>query len=151
MSMDRIKFLKLTLFMVFLVLIPKMRCQPFLGPPHPPLPLCMSQFALAAHACALVLPRPVPPPSPPLPPPPPSPTSPSNSSGHGHRHRHHRHRQDTPEEQECCRWLREVDDKCVCEMLIHVPYWLLRLSHDYIVTVNESCEVTFQCGGGVPT
>ena len=61
MSMDRVKFLKLALLMVFLILIPKMRCQHFQGHLIPVPPLCVSLFVLAAHACALVLPMPVPP------------------------------------------------------------------------------------------
>ncbi|KVH94398.1 polyadenylate-binding protein 1-B-like [Cynara cardunculus var. scolymus] len=69
--------------------------------------------------------------------------------GHGHKHhhhhRHHRHR-DTPIEQQCCKWLSQVDDQCVCELLVRLPPFLARPVHRYSVLVGGSCNITYSCG-----
>ncbi|XP_058197465.1 uncharacterized protein LOC131313266 isoform X1 [Rhododendron vialii] len=69
---------------------------------------------------------------------------------HHHRHHRHRHRQGhsaSDVEDECCRWLKEVDDECVCGLLLRLPPYLSKLEHDYTVIVNDDCEVTFECPG----
>lgn len=144
--------LKLPLLaMVLLVLYPMTKGQ--WAPLNPP-PLCASQFALVNHACSKLPYMPVPPPSPPSPPlPPPNPPSPDGSgsrrhSSHGHRHRGHRHRE-TPIEEECCRWVKEVDSVCVCELLVHLPPFLIKPVHNYTVIVDETCSVTFQCSSSL--
>ncbi|XAR58526.1 hypothetical protein NMG60_11013957 [Bertholletia excelsa] len=147
--MGRAVILKLTIFMVFVVLNPRVRCQPFPVPTHTS-PLCLSQFALANHACSLVPFSPVPPPSPP------SPSPPDDAwhghghghrhrHGHGHRHRHRHHHHETAIEEDCCRWLKEMDSSCVCHLLVHLPAFLARPVHQYTVVVDEQCEVTFDC------
>ncbi|KAK3023081.1 hypothetical protein RJ639_043096 [Escallonia herrerae] len=158
--MDRANSFKLTLLVLFLVLNPKMECQLVRMPPLSPRPLCVSQFALVNHACSLLPFTPVPPPSPPSPPPPSPPSPPCSSDcppgpehghrhrqhGHGHRHGGHRHEHaETPVEADCCRWLNSVDDECVCDLLVYLPPFLSKPIHQYTVTVDSSCNVTFQC------
>ncbi|CAN1352787.1 hypothetical protein LINPERPRIM_LOCUS42937 [Linum perenne] len=62
-----------------------------------------------------------------------------------HRHRH-RHGQ-SPAENNCCKWVRDVDDECVCELLMRLPTFLARPFHEYTITVSEWCKVTYSCGG----
>jgi hypothetical protein len=82
----------------------------------------------------------------------PSPSSPDNNEGHqshhhrhGHKHRHHR----TTEEDNCCRWAKEMDSRCVCEILLRLPLFLTRPLHQYTVAIGESCNVTYSCGGPI--
>ncbi|KAI8574559.1 hypothetical protein RHMOL_Rhmol01G0364000 [Rhododendron molle] len=139
-------------------------------PPPPPSLLCLSQYALVNHACARILLQPLNPPSPqeslaatsfappPLSPPSsplpssPSPPSPHNGTGLGHRHRHERAEQqghpESLEEEQCCRWMQVVDAECVCNLLVHLPSILVRLTHNYTVVLSESCHITYQCAGG---
>ncbi|KAF8006496.1 hypothetical protein BT93_K0709 [Corymbia citriodora subsp. variegata] len=148
---------------------PSLLPKPFpLPPPQAPQPLCASQFALVNHACSMIMPNPAPPPAPPSPPPvPPGPLPPppcpddksQHGHGHGHGHHHerncqehrrghgHQHRQPSPAEQDCCRWLKEVDSECVCDLLVHLPSFLTRPIHEYTVTVADLCNVTYSCGG----
>ncbi|XP_010039258.2 proline-rich protein 13 [Eucalyptus grandis] len=146
-----------------------------LPPPQRPQPLCASQFALVNHACSMIMPKPAPPPAPPSPPltppgplpPPPCPDDESqrgHGHGHGHHNRtcqehrrghghHHRHQhgrhgdEPSPAEQDCCKWLKEVDSECVCDLLVRLPSFLTRPIHVYTVTVPDLCNVTFFCGG----
>ncbi|XP_020541292.1 protein catecholamines up [Jatropha curcas] len=74
--------------------------------------------------------------------------------GHGHRHRHsHRHTYSNPREltaqQNCCRWLNELDDECVCELLVRLPPFLSRPAHVYTLYLDESCNVTYACQGRI--
>ncbi|KAI3732409.1 hypothetical protein L1987_63614 [Smallanthus sonchifolius] len=64
-----------------------------------------------------------------------------------HHHHHHRHR-DTPVEEQCCKWLAQVDDQCVCELLVHLPPFLARPVHNYAVIIGRACNFTFSCGSG---
>ncbi|KAJ0947292.1 putative bifunctional inhibitor/plant lipid transfer protein/seed storage helical domain superfamily [Helianthus annuus] len=75
--------------------------------------------------------------------------------GHGHhRHDHHKHRvrghhhkhKMSPVEQQCCKWLAQVDDECVCELLGRLPPFLVRPIHEYTVRVAGSCNTTYSCG-----
>ncbi|KAJ4727511.1 putative Tetratricopeptide repeat-like superfamily protein [Melia azedarach] len=67
--------------------------------------------------------------------------------GHSYRHGHgHRHRS-TPEERNCCRWLKEVDPECVCDLLVRLPVFLARPVHAYSVIVDGACNVTYTCSG----
>lgn len=159
--MGTAKILKLMILIVLLVLTLKVDCQRL----PPSRPLCISQYALVNHACGILPFNPNPAPVPP------SPHKPGqihlsspgysegpahgeghehgHAHGHGHSHRHgsrHRHQQ-TPIEEDCCRWLKEVDDECVCDLLVHLPIFLRKPSHDYTVAVDPSCSVTFSCGG----
>ncbi|XP_059663787.1 uncharacterized protein LOC132309499 [Cornus florida] len=157
--MGMTKILKLsTLFMAFLLLNPKMECVPTR-------PLCLSQISLVNHACSLLPFHPAgPPPSPPD-------DAAEHGHGHGHVHQHghgheqgqghghghgHRHRHghrhehhETPVEEECCHWLNAMDDECVCDLLVHLPPFLARPAHQYSIMVDDSCTVTFQCGGRI--
>lgn len=83
--------------------------------------------------------------------------------GHRHGHRHkHRHRwqpifpvpptfgsqhpkYESPAVENCCRWLKELDDECVCDLLTHLPPFLSKPSHDYSISVGQSCEITYHC------
>ncbi|KAK2649235.1 hypothetical protein Ddye_016724 [Dipteronia dyeriana] len=168
--MDRIKIHSLALLLVILAILPETESQRHrplplpMVPSVPPRPLCVSQFSLVNYACAMLPYSPAPPVSPPSPPLRPTPPSPPDDDvessrrhghghGHGHRHRHrHRHgygdgHQATPQEENCCRWLKEVDNECVCDMLVHLPAFLSRPIHQYSVIVDDSCNVTFTCGG----
>ncbi|XP_010524012.1 PREDICTED: pleckstrin homology-like domain family A member 1 [Tarenaya hassleriana] len=76
-----------------------------------------------------------------------------HSSHKHHHHGHHRHKARKVEykesfaEAECCKWLKQMDNECVCDLLLHLPPLLARPVHDYTVFVDESCIVTFSCGG----
>ncbi|KAK3016240.1 hypothetical protein RJ639_006479 [Escallonia herrerae] len=100
------------------------------------------------HSSQSLLPR-LPPPSPPPPSPPCSSDCPPGPE-HGHKHRQHEHghrheHAETPVEADCCRWLNSVDDECVCDLLVYLPPFLSKPIHQYTVTVDSSCNVTFQC------
>ncbi|KAK2990514.1 hypothetical protein RJ640_019794 [Escallonia rubra] len=92
----------------------------------------------------------------PSPPSPPCSTDCPPGPEHGHRHRQHRHghghgghrheHAETPVEADCCRWLNSVDNECVCDLLVYLPPFLSKPIHQYTVTVDSSCNVTFQCG-----
>ncbi|XP_061349258.1 uncharacterized protein LOC133294580 [Gastrolobium bilobum] len=155
--MERAKLFNLiTLVLTFVAVVPKLESQimpPVIPMPQPPLrPLCASQLALVNYACGRL---PIFPGSPllPLTPPP----SPDDEEGHrshhrrGHRHGHghqqsHRH---NPQEDNCCRWAREVDTQCVCQILVLLPPFLMRPLHQYSVIIGESCNVTYSCGGPI--
>ncbi|XP_024968615.1 lateral signaling target protein 2 homolog [Cynara cardunculus var. scolymus] len=67
---------------------------------------------------------------------------------HKHSHSHHKHRM-SPIEQQCCKWLAQVDDECVCELLGRLPPFLARPIHEYTVRVAGSCNTTYSCGPGL--
>ncbi|KAL2323566.1 hypothetical protein Fmac_027945 [Flemingia macrophylla] len=171
--MKRVKIFNLiTVSLTFLAFVPNMESQ--LMPPslHP---LCLSQLALVNFACAMLplratpptLPRtPSPSPFPPLPltpspshatplpltpspshatplplTPSPSPSPPDADEGH----RSHQ----TSQEDDCCRWAREIDSQCVCEILVLLPPFLSRPLHQYSISIGESCNVTYTCGGPI--
>lgn len=73
-----------------------------------------------------------------------------NGSGHRQRHGHEHgreHREGTRAERDCCRWLDDIDDGCVCTVLLHLPRFLIKPRHQYRVKVGDSCVRTFKCGG----
>ncbi|KAK9726132.1 hypothetical protein RND81_05G192300 [Saponaria officinalis] len=117
-------------------------------------PLCISQFALVNHACSMLPYSPVTPP----PPPPPSapnspgvaaPSPPSDSHRHRHHHKHKHISSPDPAVEECCRWLKEVDTQCVCDLLVRLPVFLAKPVHAYTVEVDPDCSVTYTCPGRV--
>ncbi|KAK7393556.1 hypothetical protein VNO78_22114 [Psophocarpus tetragonolobus] len=138
--MKTVKILNLIIVaLTFLGYVPKMKSQiipPLIPLPQPTLhPLCLSQLALVSYACAML------PPTPTLPLiPPPSPPSPSDQS-HGNHH--------ASQEENCCRWAREMDTQCVCEFLLLLPTFLTRSLHQYSITIGQSCNVTYSCGGPI--
>ncbi|CAH9107869.1 unnamed protein product [Cuscuta epithymum] len=96
--------------------------------------VCASQITLVNHACSFLIINPSPPPG---------------SAGGQHRHHrrpHHGHHHHSPEEEICCRWLKEVDDQCVCDMLVSLPPFLARPLHQFTVQVGDSCFQTYRCG-----
>ncbi|KAJ4954391.1 hypothetical protein NE237_011174 [Protea cynaroides] len=140
------------------VLIPKVMSTP----PTSLSPLCINQFALVNHACAMLPFRPY------IPHPPETKDEDDqpeqqqeqqeekdHSHGHGlkqishrhrlHHHQHHRHHMGI--EIDCCRWLKEVDTVCVCEVLLHLPVFLRAPKHTYRVLVSDECDVTYSCPG----
>ncbi|KAK1420505.1 hypothetical protein QVD17_22160 [Tagetes erecta] len=64
---------------------------------------------------------------------------------HNRVHRHHHKHKMSPVEQQCCKWLAQVDDECVCELLGRLPPFLVRPFHDYTVRVAGSCNTTYSC------
>ncbi|KAJ1692116.1 hypothetical protein LUZ63_008814 [Rhynchospora breviuscula] len=48
---------------------------------------------------------------------------------------------------ECCRWLKEVDNACVCEMLLKLPSFLIRPKHKFMIRVGRTCRFTYNCPG----
>ncbi|KZV43096.1 hypothetical protein F511_04488 [Dorcoceras hygrometricum] len=101
-----------------------------------PTPLCSSQLALVSHACTLVVYTPASPPT-----------------ASVETLRHHEHNQSSqglvegsPAETECCRWLKELDDVCVCDLLVHLPQFLTKPVHSYTIAIDNTCDVTFSCG-----
>ncbi|CAI8614168.1 unnamed protein product [Vicia faba] len=158
----------LAMALTFLAIVPKIECQVRPTGLTNPRPLCPSQFALVNYACGRLPFRPGAPPGPP-----PAPPSPDDDGGdddgandegygnnhhehehrhgHGHSHRHgHKHRHHlTQEEENCCRWAREVDSQCVCELLVRLPPFLIRPLHIYTLTIGEDCQITYSCGGPI--
>ncbi|KAL9227951.1 hypothetical protein vseg_003581 [Gypsophila vaccaria] len=112
----------------------------------------MSQFALVNHACSMLPYSPVSPPPPPPPSAPPGVETPS-TPGDSHRRRHHHKRRHNnspdPAVEECCRWLKEVDTQCVCDLLVRLPVFLAKPVHAYTVEVDPDCSVTYTCPGRV--
>lgn len=161
LKMERTNITLLFLITAFLAVISKSNSQyrpaPAIPlPSYPALrPLCLSQFALVNHACSMLPYSPLPPPSPSSPPTPPAlaqpPCPPKNGHRHGHHHRH-KHSSSTHVSvaaEECCRWLKEVDTQCVCDLLVRLPIFLAKPAHDYTVAVSDDCSVTYQCPGRV--
>ncbi|PON65783.1 Bifunctional inhibitor/plant lipid transfer protein/seed storage helical domain containing protein [Parasponia andersonii] len=144
--MERVKTLTQT-FLLFLLLVLKIEGK-LTGAAVTPRPVCASQYALANYACSMIPYSPLPPPAP---------STPSLDANHhhgrhhhghgGHRHRHRHH--GTQEEEDCCRWLYEIDTDCVCDMLVHLPDFLSRPVHEYTLVVGDTCNVTYTCGGRV--
>ncbi|XP_054800584.1 uncharacterized protein LOC129304807 [Prosopis cineraria] len=151
--MERVKVTNLLTIVgvALLALVPKMESQ-HTGAPTEPRPLCASQYALANYACVRL---PFTPGTPPSPPSRDDDHSHRHRHGHGHghrhrhRHHHHHHHHHTSQEENCCRWVREVDSQCVCEVLLHLPPFLVRPLHQYTVTVGDFCNVTYSCGGPI--
>lgn len=141
--MKRIKFLKFAFVISFLLLARNVSSMPpdTSLPRQPQFPMCSSQLALVNYACSLL---PATPPS--------SHDFHYHDEHHRHDHRHrHREHQGTPQEENCCRWLNDVDDACVCELLVRLPPFLSRPVHQYTITVHDTCTVTYNCGGSGPT
>lgn len=126
----RVGMPKLPIVLLFLVLNPKIECQMIL-PPTPPSPHIQP-------ACALLPFTQVPPPSPPNSPPP------GHRQRHGHRHSEHIA---TPIKKECCRWLQEIDNDCICDMLVRLPVFLTKPIHKYTVMVDSLCNLSYTCSG----
>ncbi|XP_057427359.1 uncharacterized protein LOC130720694 [Lotus japonicus] len=149
--MKRVKIFNftITLALIFLASVPKMesRIPVFPFPSSPPHPLCASQLALVNYACARLPFTPGSPPS--------SQLTSTNDDGeghgsrHGHGHRRHHHHHSSPQEENCCRWAGELDSQCVCEILVRLPPFLTRPAHQYSVTIGESCNITYSCGGPI--
>uniref|UniRef100_A0A7N0T3K2 Uncharacterized protein n=1 Tax=Kalanchoe fedtschenkoi TaxID=63787 RepID=A0A7N0T3K2_KALFE len=86
----------------------------------------------------------------------------SRGHHHGRHHDDHGHHHDEDEdehgrrqvqemvhgseiERECCHWLQQIDNDCVCDVLVHLPPFLSRPLHEYTVMVDDVCNVTFAC------
>ncbi|ERN12360.1 hypothetical protein AMTRI_Chr01g114750 [Amborella trichopoda] len=139
--MDSRNILALVLISAHLILIA--RCV------DEPRPLCISQFALASSACALIPFNP--------------PTDHSHDHDHDHDHDdhhhdhhhhhdygHHGHHHDHGHHRRhhassCCRWLRQIDNACVCHVLNRLPVFLSKPSSSITLTPDEYCSVTYRC------
>ncbi|OAY49675.1 hypothetical protein MANES_05G074200v8 [Manihot esculenta] len=131
--MGRIKILVLTCLTGFLLLMPA----EVDGVPHPARSVCISQISLANYACGGLDPSPI--------------SDIFHHHHHGHGHRHNRHgslTHETPTES-CCRWLNNVENECVCDLLIQLPAFLSKPAHQLTVVIGEYCRVTFSCSGRV--
>ncbi|XP_050238637.1 uncharacterized protein LOC126688103 [Mercurialis annua] len=141
--MDRVYVLAITALILSLSEIKNAVPLPF---PQPQRPLCVSQLTLANYACGRL---PITPSSEYLAE---SPLSdivfPDDDQRLGvmASRRHDRHHEDLPTN-DCCRWLNDLDDECVCELLVHLPPFLARPIHQYTVIVGSSCNVTYSCSG----
>ncbi|KAL6208566.1 hypothetical protein ACLB2K_019515 [Fragaria x ananassa] len=62
---------------------------------------------------------------------------------HGHHHRSQRSM--TPQEDNCCKWLTQLDNQCVCELLLRLPTFLFKPAHTYSVYIGTSCNITYTC------
>ncbi|KAI9080265.1 hypothetical protein K1719_037659 [Acacia pycnantha] len=153
--MERVKVINLItiLGVALLALVPKMESMPIRVPTEPR-PLCASQFALANYACARLPFTRGTPPSPPSPPDDGDDDDDGDHDGDDHnlshrqRHRHHRHHH-TDQEEDCCRWVKQVDSQCVCEFLLRLPPFLVRPVHEYKITLGDFCNATYYCGGPI--
>lgn len=94
--------------------------------------MCISQFALANQACSV------------MPPVEEDPDEPSNNHGHGHGRGNGHHPRAN---QDCCRWLEEVENDCVCQALARLPMFLNRPKHTYMLSVGTTCKFAYKCGG----
>ncbi|KAI3863038.1 hypothetical protein MKW92_032441 [Papaver armeniacum] len=101
--------------------------------------LCTPQYALANQACKSL----------PL-------SQHGHSSHHGHNNQHQQRRGSrqqqhhhllSQQQTDCCRWMKEMDTTCVCQLLSKLPVFMWKPKHNYIVNVHESCTVTFDCSG----
>ncbi|CAK7348178.1 unnamed protein product [Dovyalis caffra] len=141
--MGRVKILALALFVASLLLEqPATEANP--APTQHP--LCVSQYSLVNYACSGIRGTPLPNYS--L-------TSDDDHDGghghgHGHSHRHghrHRHRAShhgpSSSQDNCCKWLNELDDECVCDLLYNLPPFLSKPAHQYTLYVDEACNVTY--------
>ncbi|KAB5569575.1 hypothetical protein DKX38_003368 [Salix brachista] len=130
--MENLKNFVLTFFVFFLSLVLDVHGQ---LNPAPQLPLCVSQLALVNYACGSLLPAP------------PAtatavfPADDDNSHGHRHGHSHGGAR-----ENNCCRWLNDLDEECVCELLVRFPPFLSKPRHEYTIKIDDSCSVSYTCG-----
>jgi len=162
----------ITVALTLLALVPKTESQirpPVIPIPKGPRPLCASQFALVNYACSRLPFIPVVPPD--------SRPSPDHEDDdhrdrhhnhsrrhnrrhehdrehrhehdHEHRHEHDHRRHQTPEEDNCCRWAKEVDDQCVCQLLGRLPPFLIKPVHQYTLNIGEGCDITYSCGAPI--
>ncbi|XP_023548911.1 uncharacterized protein LOC111807420 [Cucurbita pepo subsp. pepo] len=143
---------KILLFAVtlFLALIPDTEAQ-WQPPKVAPRPPCPSQIALANLACAML-------PYSTMALSPPSVSLSDNHESHGpppnHRHLHthwhgHQHQISlSPMEENCCKWVQQLDSQCLCRLLSRLPAFLERPQHKISFSVGGSCNATFSCGGG---
>ncbi|KAH8489302.1 hypothetical protein Peur_059142 [Populus x canadensis] len=147
--MGTVKILAIALSAAFLLLDPMTKAVP--DPPQRS--LCMPQYSLVNHACSVILGYSLPN----------HPLTSDDGHGHGHGHgngghghshgrRRHRHRQrhggshnGSSSEDNCCKWLKELDEECVCDVLYRLPPFLSKPTHTYTVYVAEACNVTYSC------
>uniref|UniRef100_A0A2C9WQB5 Bifunctional inhibitor/plant lipid transfer protein/seed storage helical domain-containing protein n=1 Tax=Manihot esculenta TaxID=3983 RepID=A0A2C9WQB5_MANES len=71
----------------------------------------------------------------------------NHSHGHGQEHRHRHRHHESHAHGNCCRWLNELDDECVCDMLVRLPSFLSRHMHTYTLYLDETCNITYACEG----
>ncbi|XP_078159036.1 tetratricopeptide repeat (TPR)-like superfamily protein [Carex rostrata] len=64
----------------------------------------------------------------------------------GKKKRHH----ESSANKECCRWLQEVDNDCVCEVLLKLPPFLVKPKHNFMVRVGRTCRLSYNCPGMIP-
>ncbi|XP_004493654.1 uncharacterized protein [Cicer arietinum] len=161
--MKRIEiFNMMAVALTLLAIVPKIEGQVGHIIPTNPRPLCPSQFALVNYACGRLPFTPGPLPEPPSPDDDGGDDDGGDDKGHNNHHHHHRHepghrhkhghrhrRHQTPEEDNCCRWAREVDSQCVCELLVRLPPFLVRPLHVYTLAIGDDCEITYSCGGPI--
>ncbi|KAJ6404025.1 hypothetical protein OIU84_012257 [Salix udensis] len=137
--MENLKVFVLTFFVVFLSsLVLDVNGQ---LNPAPQRPLCVSQLALVNYACGSLLPAP--PATASIPATAVFPADDDNSHGHGHRHGHSH---GGAQENNCCRWLNDLDEECVCELLVRLPPFLSKPRHEYTIKIDDSCSVSYACG-----
>ncbi|KAI3916835.1 hypothetical protein MKX01_015370 [Papaver californicum] len=117
--------MSMVLFVMVLLLIPKKT----LSQKY----LCKPQFALANQACKSL------------------PLHHGHNSQHqhrrGNRQQQHHHHHLSQQETDCCRWMKQMDATCVCQLLSGLPVFMWKPKHEYVVNVHESCTVTFNCSG----
>jgi len=170
--MKKIEIFKImAMALTLLAIVPKIESEVRPTTPTNQRPLCASQFALVNYACGRLPFTPGAPPAPLEPPPAPDDDGGDDDGGdddggndeghknhhrdhghgHGHSHKHgHKHRRhQTAEQENCCRWAREVDNQCVCELLVRLPPFLVRPLHLYTLNIGEDCEITYSCGGPI--
>lgn len=135
-------------------------------------PFCLTQITVANQACMFLAPSPplppIPPaprppaprpPAPPLPPgpplPPPSPAPPQpppfDNDNEANDRIHHSNNQTTDDyranESECCRWVRQMDARCVCLLLSRLPPFIYKPVHTLTLAPEVGCLVRFECPG----
>ncbi|KAK9161288.1 hypothetical protein Syun_007629 [Stephania yunnanensis] len=139
MPMERSLLIRAVAASVLLAIAPIILSVPVPPSPPPPQPLCLSQYALVNQACSVI----------------PSANNHTRPNAgelndplmDNNREHHHHRRNRLPEAEECCKWLKEMDDLCVCELLVRLPPFMRRIGHAYTVTVLDSCNVTYVCDG----
>ncbi|CAL9769127.1 unnamed protein product [Musa acuminata subsp. burmannicoides] len=92
---------------------------------------CLAQFELANRACTIIH----------------AANRRGRGSEHGHSHGHGEGEAKGHHRNRCCRWLKEIDDSCVCNTLLRLPISLVKPKHTYTVSVGDHCSVTYKCHG----
>lgn len=55
------------------------------------------------------------------------------------------HKQEPRVNLDCCRWMEEVDEECVCATFLRLPPFLFKPKHTYDIKIGSTCSRSFEC------